>query len=390
MFLGHPVDHQGLVAPERVGIHTYASFHGSQSYQEGGDPTNDFERLELLSSGTIERNAIVPRDYRVLIGTGPFDELGPGQSLVIQAALAVGEGLSDLVNTAASAQLAYNGQWFNLDGNPLTGIDRREDPVPGPVTVIIDSCRAELSNPVFHPGRDPIWINRDCAREEFYKTSCSYLEADSMMFRTGVGGREAQIHWIPGQEAPVPAAVASFQAAPGRTGIHLSWELSVTTGVIGFNMYRQEKSGQPLQLLNTNGLIPAERRTFVDRNVRTGRTYRYVLGLVRSDNSELRSDLATASIPSLSLELHQNYPNPFNPSTMVSFTLPERTRVNLSVYDLDGRLVKTLLDGSVPEGFKEVRWNGTNQNGTGVASGIYLLRLKAGNKSLTRKMMLLK
>ena len=53
------------------GLATYANFSGSASYEDGGDPTNDFERYELLSSETIERDAQVPRDYRMLMCAGP-------------------------------------------------------------------------------------------------------------------------------------------------------------------------------------------------------------------------------------------------------------------------------------------------------------------------------
>ena len=77
MFLGHTIDPTGETAPRRVGISTYANFSGSASFEEGGDPTNDFERYELLSSKTIERDAQVPRDYRMLMAAGPFTELCP-------------------------------------------------------------------------------------------------------------------------------------------------------------------------------------------------------------------------------------------------------------------------------------------------------------------------
>ena len=391
MFLGHPVDWQGLAAPDRVGIQTYASFQGIQSYPDGGDPTNDFERYALLASQTIERNASTPRDYRLLIGTGPFAVLLPGSTLVVEAALAVGSGLSGLMNSAASAQLTYNGAWFNQDGDPLTGIDRREEPVPGPgVWVIIDSCRAELSTPVYNNSHDPIWINRDCAQEEFFKTECLYTDADSLFFRTGVAGKEAQIHWIAGDEVPVPTAVTSFRASPTETGVELSWDVSAIDGLAGFNVYRREEGKRILILLNSNGLISADKRTYIDKTGRPGQTYNYTLGLIRKDNSELRSETVTVTTNAPALELHQNYPNPFNPSTTVSFTLPERTQVNLSVFDLSGRLVKTLLDTNMSEGFKEVQWNGLNNKGSAAASGIYLIRLKAGTKSLTRKMILLR
>ena len=83
-------------------------------------------------------------------------------------------------------------------------------------------------------------------------------------------------------------------------------------------------------------------------------------------------------------------PNPFNPTTTISFTLPERARVTLSIYDVEGRLVRTLLDEVVGEGYQERIWNGRDAGGTPVSSGVYFYRLTAGGKTLTKKMVLLK
>ncbi len=205
MFLGHTTDPTGELAPERVGISTYANFSGNQTYEQGGDPTNDFERYELLSQETIERNAVAPRDYRMLVSAGPFIELLPGSTLVFQVAFVVGEGLEGALLNAASAQLTYEGAWFNLDRDPLTGIDRRETPIPGPVeNVVRDSCREALKIPIDWNRKEPIWVNNDCAREDLFKSTCQYSERDSLKFRTGIGGKEKQIFWIVGTAPPPP------------------------------------------------------------------------------------------------------------------------------------------------------------------------------------------
>lgn len=87
--------------------------------------------------------------------------------------------------------------------------------------------------------------------------------------------------------------------------------------------------------------------------------------------------------------LLQNHPNPFNPSTTISFTLPENARVNLSIYTLEGKLVKTLINGTLDEGRKQIAWDATDSNGNHVSSGVYFYCLKAGGKALTRKMVLI-
>jgi aminopeptidase N len=95
-----------------------------------------------------------------------------------------------------------------------------------------------------------------------------------------------------------------------------------------------------------------------------------------------------------SYSLSQNYPNPFNPSTTIAFNLPgtpgERQHVDLTIYDIRGRRVKTLVDSDLEPGSHKIYWNGRDSKGEPVSSGIYMYTFKAGNKTLTRKMTVLK
>ncbi len=84
------------------------------------------------------------------------------------------------------------------------------------------------------------------------------------------------------------------------------------------------------------------------------------------------------------------YPNPSNPSTRVTFALPRATAVRLSVYDLAGRRVRTLLDDVRAPGRHAIEWDGADDTGRGLASGIYVLRLQAGELSQTRKLTLVR
>ena len=88
-------------------------------------------------------------------------------------------------------------------------------------------------------------------------------------------------------------------------------------------------------------------------------------------------------------ELSQNYPNPFNPSTTIEFSIAKRSNVKLVIYDITGRVVRTLIDGQEYEpGLYKVQWNGKNDYGEYVASGVYIYRLQAGSFTATRKMVL--
>jgi hypothetical protein len=95
------------------------------------------------------------------------------------------------------------------------------------------------------------------------------------------------------------------------------------------------------------------------------------------------------SLPA-SFVLDQNYPNPFNPTTTISFSLPEASDITLAVYNILGRRVTMLADGSFPAGTHMVSWGGRDDRGKAAASGIYLYRLQTDEFSLSRKMLLLK
>ncbi len=88
--------------------------------------------------------------------------------------------------------------------------------------------------------------------------------------------------------------------------------------------------------------------------------------------------------------LNQNYPNPFNPETTISFDMPKAANANLSIYNVKGQLVKTLFDGQAKFGRNELVWNGTDNNGSSVSTGLYFYRLSANGKVESRKMMLMK
>ena len=92
-----------------------------------------------------------------------------------------------------------------------------------------------------------------------------------------------------------------------------------------------------------------------------------------------------------SLVLLPNYPNPFNPKTTIAFELPRRMDVSLDIFDVSGRLTRSLIDGiSYGAGRHEVIWNGRDDSGQRVSSGTYFFRLKAGEYSETKRMVLIK
>ena len=89
--------------------------------------------------------------------------------------------------------------------------------------------------------------------------------------------------------------------------------------------------------------------------------------------------------------LEQNYPNPFNPTTTIEYSLPLDKKISLRIYDMMGRVVRTLVEDQVQSaGRYKVQWDGLNQRGTRVSSGVYFYALEFGNFKKTRSMTLLK
>ena len=88
--------------------------------------------------------------------------------------------------------------------------------------------------------------------------------------------------------------------------------------------------------------------------------------------------------------LYSNFPNPFNPVTNIRYDLPEYANVNIAIYDMMGRQVKTLVNGSQTAGYRTIQWNATNDEGKPVSAGLYLYTIQAGKFRQTKKMVLLK
>lgn len=102
------------------------------------------------------------------------------------------------------------------------------------------------------------------------------------------------------------------------------------------------------------------------------------------------TEIAEDSLGTHELALTRNEPNPFNPLTWLRFTLPRRSRATLAVYAASGRLVRTLVDQEMPPGVHLAKWDGRDESGREVASGVYFARLEADGRSAGQKMVLLR
>jgi hypothetical protein len=176
----------------------------------------------------------------------------------------------------------------------------------------------------------------------------------------------------------------------------VSYKLTITLDYFGTSYINEYEniadttygvSAYEYAILMTNLNLP---RWNIDYTIQaTDREYTVI-----SEQGEFVFDNASLSIdgeitPGV-FALHQNYPNPFNPTTSLRYDLPNDGLVNITIYNMMGRIVKTLVNGSQTAGFKSVQWNATNNQGEPVSAAVYLYTIQAGEFRQTKKMVLLK
>ena len=185
-------------------------------------------------------------------------------------------------------------------------------------------------------------------------------------------------------------AIVSFGATEAGGVVTLRSVFRSDLGVEAVNVYRAFGAGDdPLMVIQRVGDVRGDGFEYEDRDVAPGQSYRYQIGVVDADG-EFFSPVVTVFVDAISGALSQNQPNPFNPTTTIRFVLPVREQVTLAIYDTNGRLVRTLVDEVEGYGAHEVTWDGRDDGGVAMGSGVYFCRLHAGKHTESKKMVLLK
>ncbi len=185
------------------------------------------------------------------------------------------------------------------------------------------------------------------------------------------------------------AVAFSSIAADSREGaIVLQWGTAADEALSGFRLYRALCAGDFSCI--TASPLPPSARAYEDRAIEPGTEYRYAVAALTPDGREIRSPEVMARSVAPSLALNQNVPNPFNPQTTIGFSLPGLEHVRLDIFDLGGRLVQRLIDKPMQAGHHQIEWNGKDERGRTVASGMYFYRLTVSKQMYTKKMILLK
>lgn len=246
-------------------------------------------------------------------------------------------------------------------------------------------------------------LNLDAEGDKFAGSTSATVNASTSADNSEGETLDLSVDFSVTWDVPVPAELASFAGAitPENT-IMLQWAVSSQTNNLGWEVYRSSDNDV---FERVSGLIAGDGTSdtfrsfsFVDETIPATDALFYYLRQIDLNGTATRSQvIEVALLPTAVLEqalpsvtaLAQNYPNPFNPETTIKFDLAGETSVSLRIYDLTGQVVRTLVSESLPAGSYTELWDGRNEAGAKVGSGVYFYELNAGEFNARQKMTLL-
>jgi len=174
-----------------------------------------------------------------------------------------------------------------------------------------------------------------------------------------------------------------------KMSVVIRWLTSHERDNVGFHVYRSlSENGEYVKI--TEELIPSQEDghySIMDKSVRVGQTYYYRLRNIDALGIEREFGPIKIEVPvPQKFVLGQNYPNPFNPVTTIRYQIPKRDRVSLTIYNMMGQQVITLMDEDQDPGYYVAEWDGRDESGHEASTGIYIYQLRTNHQTLTRRM----
>jgi hypothetical protein len=171
--------------------------------------------------------------------------------------------------------------------------------------------------------------------------------------------------------------------------VTLRWTVASLSGITGFNIYRGWTQDGPYERVN-EAILPAESPgVYEDRTVWPGSQFWYELRGVTAGGTEdvVGEPLMLVTSGTFTTKLYAAAPNPFREATTIQLDIASTSQgVRLTIYDISGRVVRTFDEGVTTPGRYEVTWNGTNDRGQRVASGVYFCALDAAGERQTGRL----
>jgi hypothetical protein len=190
-----------------------------------------------------------------------------------------------------------------------------------------------------------------------------------------------------------PGVPQGLMAVLVDDGIQLTWEMSADED---FQYYMLEKAAD--EAFTEPEVFEMIDIAYLDLDyVLNESNYYRIAAVDHAGNISDYSDVVDFTVLATDLDLipevfalHQNYPNPFNPTTQIKYDLPEDALVSITIYDIMGRSIKSLVNSHQSAGYRSIQWDATNNLGEPVSAGMYIYMIQAGDFRQTKKMVLLK
>jgi hypothetical protein len=209
-----------------------------------------------------------------------------------------------------------------------------------------------------------------------------------------VGSAESTSYALWGCSAYTPVEAIFFASATEPLCVTLRWTVASLSGVSGFHIHRSEAETGPFERVTTEFITPENPGVYEDRSVLPQTEYWYELWVVEDSGSEYRASPwpASAMTGGRYVTRFQSFTrSPFREQTGVAFEIGQVSApVELTLYDVSGKLVRTLVSEPLSPGRYEVAWDGRNEVGQRLASGVYFCRFEAGDLRETASVILLK
>ena len=179
-----------------------------------------------------------------------------------------------------------------------------------------------------------------------------------------------------------PVELVFFEATVLEDRVQLTWQTASESNNLGFEIERKSSQTE----FSNIGFVPgggttttSQRYTFTDTDINPGEFF-YRLKQIDTNGLVHFSETIRVTItPAQAFVLMPNFPNPFNPLTTIHYTVPKQSFIRIDVYNIQGQLVTTLVNQTVPAGKHSTRWSGTNSSGKAVSPGVYFCRMQSGN-----------
>jgi hypothetical protein len=254
----------------------------------------------------------------------------------------------------------------------------------------------------------------------YYKTGVSWITPTGVIWDTilktatftisSKGGRSDELIVVfGGPETPLPVELTSFTATlSAEYFVNLAWTSQSETSHLGYNLLRNNASViEDAIKINTDIISDGVHSgtmtdySYTDDEVEDDVTYYYWLESVDLSGSSMFFGPLTVLVSNpgnpdtppvipVVTKLCNAYPNPFNPQTIIAYDLKTASDVSIQIYNVKGQLIKILVNAHRNAGHYDVVWNGSDENGNTVGSGVYFYRMDAGKYHKTQKMVMMK